>query len=180
MNVTACNIGDMRTATVGNTQRSGIAILSVAACTNVSIITYKLLKDVLLGKEGTANTAHIVVNGDNWYDQYDVSRLVLPENYSIGGTGTNLSFLKKHGNRKYMRLVVVKSSNYGTTDDMYLLTLPPRFRPKNVKTMQGYMSSALGYNISGTANIILETDGRIHFRGCTKADTSCVIEAEFE
>jgi hypothetical protein len=180
VNVTACNIGDYRTDTVSHTQRSGIAILSVDGLTNASIITHNLLKDVLLEKEGTGNTAHIVVNGDNWYDQYDVTRLQLPANYSIGGSGATSSYLKKHGNRKYMRLVVVKSSNYVTNDDLYLTTLPPRFKPKTIKTMQGYMSSALGYNISGTATIILETDGRIHFRGCTKADTTCVIEAEFE
>ena len=102
------------------------------------------------------------------------------ENYSLYSANNNYSFLKKRGNKKYLKFIVNKTSNYVTNDDVVLCTLPNRYIPKNVVTLQGLMSSAKGFNITGTANVIINTSGQVQFRGCSVASPDLIIECEYE
>lgn len=175
------NFANFRNNTIGKSQRSALCIISNSGGCNADIIADSQVTDVLLFKQGANNVHHITLNGKEFYDEYDVSRLeLLSSDYSVYSGSGNASFLKKRGNRKYLRLIISKTSNYGTSDDITLTTLPNRFRPTTLVTFEGLMSSAKGYNVKGTAQMYIATNGDVQFRGTSSAQKDLVIAVEYD
>lgn len=167
----------------GLCQRSALCVKSSSGKCNASIITDSQVYDVLVFNQGSTNTNNIVVNGEGYYDEYDVTRLSLYTGCTLqtkSSSTINYSYLKKKGERKYLKLIVTNSNGFQTNGDYVLLTLPARFRPKNVVTMHGTVSNVKGYNINGTANIVINPDGTMQYRGSTAARNDLVVICEYE
>lgn len=167
----------------GLCQRSALCVKSYSGRCNAMIETDSQVYDVLVYDQGSTNVNNITVNGEEYYDEYDVSRLSLYTGCTLQTKSTstiNYSYLKKRGSRKYIKLIVTKSGGWQTSEDFVLLTLPDRFKPKNVVTLQGTVSNVKGYTVNGTASIVINPDGTLQYRGSTVAKNDLIIMCEYE